>query len=201
MADAAHWDERYRSVGSTEVSWFEPEPTVSLELLDALGVTPDRSVIDVGGGASTLVDRLVARGHDDLAVLDISTAALDEARGRNGDPDAVTWITADLLAWEPPRRWDVWHDRAVLHFLTTDAQRGTYADVMAAALDPSGVFVLGAFASDGPTHCSGLEVRRQSFDDLAELAGDAEVVAARRHVHRTPSGGEQPFNWIAGRRR
>jgi trans-aconitate methyltransferase len=132
--------------------------------------------------------------------LDISSVALDESRERLGDPDAVTWITADLLRWVPPRRWSVWHDRAVLHFLTTDDQRAAYAAALDLALEPGGVFVLGAFALDGPTHCSGLEVRRQSFEDLAEVAGDAEIVEKRRHVHRTPSGVVQPFNWVAGRR-
>lgn len=201
MAEAAHWDERYGTVGSTRVSWYEPEPTVSLDLLDRLGVDARHSVIDVGGGASTLVDHLLARGHDDLAVLDLSSVALDECRRRTGDPSAVTWMAGDLLAWAPPRRWHVWHDRAVLHFLTTDDERATYAQALADALEPGGAFVLGAFAPDGPTHCSGLEVRRQSFEDLSELVGPADVLERRHHMHRTPSGGEQSFNWIAGRLR
>jgi trans-aconitate methyltransferase len=201
MVDAAHWNDRYRTTGSTKVSWYEPEPTVSLELLDELGVDAGCSAIDVGGGASTLVDHLLARGHRDLAVLDVSAAALDESRQRVGDPDAVTWIEADLLVWEPPRRWQVWHDRAVLHFLVDDEQRDAYARALSTALEEGGVFVLGAFAPDGPTQCSGLEVRRQSFDDLTELVGDADIVVQRHHAHRTPSGAEQSFNWIAGRRR
>lgn len=200
MADAAHWNDRYRTVGSFAVSWYEPEPTVSLELLDVLDIDPTQSVIDIGGGASPLVDHLLGRGHEDLAVLDVSAAALDEARRRTGDPDSVTWIEADLLAWTPPRRWQAWHDRAVLHFLTTDDQRASYARAITDTLESGGAFVLGAFAPDGPTQCSGLDVRRQSFEDLAELAGDAEVVTQHRHVHRTPGGGEQPFHWIAGRR-
>lgn len=199
MADAAHWNDRYRTVGSTEVSWYEPEPRVSLEMLDVLAVGVDESVIDVGGGASALVDRLLDRGHHDLAVLDHSAAALDEARQRTGDPAAVTWIEGDLLSWTPPRRWQVWHDRAVLHFLTTDDQRAVYARTLEAAIEPGGAVVLGAFAPDGPTHCSGLEVRRQTFEDLADLAGNIEVVERRHHLHQTPSGGEQSFNWIAGR--
>lgn len=199
MAGAEHWDERYGTVGSTELSWFEAEPAVSLELIDSLGVDSNQSVIDVGGGASLLIDRLLGRGHDDLAVLDISALALAEARRRTGDPAAVEWIEADLATWEPPRRWDVWHDRAVAHFLTTDGQRAAYARALSGALGPDGAFVIGAFAPDGPTHCSGLEVRRQSFDDLADLVGDALITERRHHIHRTPSGGEQSFNWIAGR--
>ena len=198
MADAAHWNDRYRTVGSTEVSWYEPEPTASLELLDILDVNVDQSVIDIGGGASTLVDPLLDRGHRDLAVLDLSAAALDEARARTGNPAAVTWIEGDLLSWTPRRRWQVWHDRAVAHFLTTDDQRTDYTQALAAAIEPGGAVVLGAFAPDGPTHCSGLEVRRQTFDDLAELAGNIEIIERRHHLHHTPGGGEQSFNWIAG---
>lgn len=199
MADAAHWNDRYRTIGATDVSWYEAEPTVSLELFDILGIGPNDPVIDIGGGASTLVDHLLGRGHEDLAVLDLSVAALDEAKHRTGDPTAITWINEDLLTWVPPRRWRVWHDRAVLHFLTTDHERDAYARTIAAALEPGGSFVLGAFAPDGPTHCSGLEVRRQSFDDLADLVGASHVIERRHHLHRTPSGGEQSFNWIAGR--
>ncbi len=200
MADAAHWDDRYETVGSTEVSWFEAEPTVSIGLLDSLGIGSSQSIIDVGGGASLLVDRLLARGHDDLAVLDVSGAALAEARRRTGDPAAVEWIEADLVTWKPSRRWEVWHDRAVAHFLTTDEERAAYTNALSAALGPDGAFVIGAFAPDGPTHCSGLEVRRQSFDDLAQLAGDASITERRHHTHTTPSVSDQSFNWIAGRR-
>lgn len=200
MADAAHWNSRYETVGSTEVSWFEAEPTVSVELLAELGIGADQSVIDVGGGASRLVDRLLAAGHTDLAVLDLSGAALAEARQRVGDPAAVEWIEADLVTWEPARRWDVWHDRAVVHFLTSDEERAVYAARLADAIEPDGAFVIGAFAPDGPTQCSGLEVRRQSFDDLAELVGEALIIERRHHVHLTPSGATQSFNWIAGRR-
>jgi SAM-dependent methyltransferase len=200
MADAAHWDDRYRTLGSTSVSWFETEPTMSLELIDALGVGPDHSVIDVGGGASVLADRLLARGHVDIGLLDLSSAALAEARERIGDSKAITWIEADIVTWTPSRQWDLWHDRAVAHFLTTDDQRAAYTAALRSAVGPSGAFVIGAFAPDGPTHCSGLEVRRQGFDDLVDLAGDGAAIKQRRHqVHRTPGGADQSFNWIAGR--
>lgn len=197
-----HWNDRYSSVGSTSVSWYEAVPTVSLELLDRIGVTVEQSVIDVGGGASLLVDHLLARGHRDLAVLDLSKVALEEARTRLGDPPSVSWIVADLLTWAPPRRWDVWHDRAVLHFLTGDADRSTYVEAMRLALAPGGAFVIGTFAEDGPTQCSSLPVRRQSPAELLELLqllGDVDVVEVRRHLHRTPAGVDQPFTWVAGR--
>jgi SAM-dependent methyltransferase len=201
MPGAEHWDERYRSVGSTAVSWYEATPTVSLALLDRLGVTAVESVIDVGGGASVFVDHLLARGHRDVAVLDLSKVALDEARTRLGDADSVSWIEADLLNWDPPRRWDVWHDRAVLHFLVDDDDRATYVEVMRRAVAPDGSFVIGTFAEDGPTECSSLPVRRQSADELIGLLGDVEVVERRRHKHHTPGGADQSFNWVAGRLR
>jgi SAM-dependent methyltransferase len=201
MAGAEHWNDRYRSVGSTAVSWYEPTPTVSLELLDQLGVTAERSVIDVGGGASALVDHLLERGHTDLAVLDLSKIALDEARGRLVEPASMTWIEADVVAWDPPRQWDVWHDRAVLHFLIDDEDRATYVEVLRQAVTPGGAFVIGTFAEDGPTECSSLPVRRQSADELVELLGDVNVIERRRHVHHTPGGADQPFTWIAGRLR
>jgi hypothetical protein len=201
MAGSEHWNERYRSVGATAVSWYESTPTVSLELFARLGVTTAQSVIDVGGGASVLVDQLLERGHQEVAVLDLSKVALDEARARLADDGAVTWIEADLLHWDPPRRWDVWHDRAVLHFLVSDDDRATYVEVLRRAVGMGGAFVIGTFAEDGPMECSSLPVRRQSADELIELLGDVEVIDRGRHVHHTPGGVDQPFTWVAGRLR
>ena len=199
MGDRAHWDGRYASTGSGAVSWYEEQPTTSLELLEALAIGLHDPIVDVGGGASTLVDHLLTRGHTDITVLDISTVALDVARVRLHDPPQVTWIDHDLLTWRPDRRWAAWHDRAVLHFLVDDDARSAYVELMRCALEPHGAFAIGTFAEDGPTQCSALPVRRYGPDDLVELLGDIEVVAQRRQIHRTPSGDEQPFNWIAGR--
>ena len=198
---ASHWDGRYRGGGPTAVSWYEAHVSVSLELISALGVGPDAAVLDVGGGASPLVDDLLARGHRDVAVLDVSAVGLDAARARLGDPAGVTWVVHDLLTWSPPRRWDVWHDRAVLHFLVDDGDRASYAALLRQALHPGGAVVIGTFAPDGPTHCSGLPVRRYAPADLGELLGEVDVVAERREVHRTPGGADQPFTWVAGRLR
>lgn len=201
MGDRAHWDDRYRSVGAAAVSWFEDRPTTSLELLEAVGATPATSVVDVGGGAAALVDELLRAGHRDLAVLDLSAEALTTARSRVAERDTVTWIHADLLAWEPTRRWDVWHDRAVLHFLVDAEDRATYAAILRRSLVAGGAFVIGTFAHDGPTHCSGLPVRGYSADELAHVLGEVEIIEQRRHLHRTPGGAVQPFTWIAGRLR
>lgn len=201
MAGAEHWNDRYRRTASTSVSWYEKAPVVSLELLDVLHVSAVESVIDIGGGASTFVDHLLCRGHREVAVLDLSKVALDEARARVGEPESVSWIETDLLEWQPPRQWHVWHDRAVLHFLTSDDDRASYVEVMRRAGTPGGAFVIGAFAKDGPTECSSLPVRRQSPAELVELLGNVEVIDQRRHVHHTPGGTDQPFTWVAGRMR
>ena len=174
---------------------------VSLELFDGPSVTTRDSVIDVGGGASGLVDRLLQRGHRDVAALDVSSVALAEARSRLADPAGVEWIVPDLLSWEPPRRWSVWHDRAVLRFLVRDDDRASYVKLLRRTVEPGGAFVIGAFAEDGPTECSALPVRRSTPSELIELVGDAEVAVELRRVHRTPSGVDQPFNWLAGRLR
>jgi len=119
-----HWDDRYRTVGPTHVSWYESEPRLSLAMLELGGLDHDRSVIDVGGGASSLSTRLVARGHRDVTVVDVSAEALRIARASIVDPDAVTFIETDITEWSPTRTWDLWHDRAVFHFLTGEDQRG-----------------------------------------------------------------------------
>ncbi len=201
MGDRAHWDARYRSIGAEAVSWFEERPTTSLEMLAAVGVTSEHSVIDVGGGASTIVDELLAAGHCDLTVLDLSAVAIDTARARVGDVDEVMWVQADILTWEPARKWDVWHDRAVLHFLVGDAARAAYRDRLRGALVADGRFVIATFAEDGPEHCSGMPVRRYTAADLASWLGtDFDVRRHRREVHVTPGGGVQQFTWVGGRR-
>ena len=174
---------------------------VSLKLFDGPSVTTRDSVIDVGGGACGLVDRLLQRGHRHVAVLDVFSGALAEARSRLADPAGVEWIERDLLSWEPPRRWSVWHDRAVLRFLVRDDDRASYVKLLRRTVEPGGAFVIGVFAEDGPTECSALPVRRSTPSELVELVGDAEVAVELRRVHRTPSGVDQPFNWLAGRLR
>jgi len=192
-----YWDDRYAD-GDTHLSWYQEHARTSVELMDAVGRTPDTSVLDVGGGASTLVDDLLAGGQRDVTVLDVSAPALAIASRRLGAPAEVTWMVADLLAWEPPRCWDLWHDRAVLHFLVDAQDRDTYVRLLRRALRPGGAFVIGTFAADGPTHCSGLPVQRYAAEDLAELLGDVTVVERRREVHHTPGGAAQPFTWLAG---
>jgi hypothetical protein len=197
-----HWDDRYRASGSDEVSWYQEQPTVSLELISAAGLDRTTALIDVGGGAARLVDRLLADGWSDLTVLDVSDVALHEARTRVGPNPHVEWIAQDLLTWRPTRRYDAWHDRAVFHFLVEEHDRRQYRAVLSEALTPEATLVVGAFASDGPTHCSGLPVARYDTDTLVHaLGGRFDVLSTRREEHVTPRGRTQPFTWVALRGR
>lgn len=197
----AHWDGRYRTVGDRSVSWFEEEPLLSMSLIDLVGATPATSVIDIGGGASALTSRLQQRGFADLTVLDVSTVALDASRGRVERPDEVAWVHADIVDWSPERRWAVWHDRAVFHFLTDPADRHRYRELLQHALEPNGAVILATFAEDGPTTCSGLAVERYSAEHLlAEIGPGFTKIASGGSGHVTPSGAIQPFVWVAARR-
>ena len=196
---AAHWNGRY-AADPSQLSWFQTSPGVSLELIDALGVGPDTAVIDAGGGASSLVDQLIVRGFHDVTVLDVAESALGVARGRVGDAP-VEWIVADLLTWVPTRRYGLWHDRAVFHFMADDRSRQRYLHTMQVSLAPDGAVIIGTFAADGPTSCSGLPVVRYSASELGELLSTVglEVAGSRREVHSTPSGVTQAFTWVMAR--
>lgn len=195
---ADHWENAYTTSDATEVSWFQAEPLVSLELIQVLRVPLTASVIDIGGGASRLVDHLVERGFSDVSVLDISESALRIARLRLGDSVPISWLHEDLLLWHPARRYDLWHDRAVFHFLVDDGDRNAYLEALRAGIAPGGTVILATFADDGPKYCSGLPVARSSAEDLAAVLGDSFVVTeTRREEHRTPSGVVQPFTWVA----
>ena len=194
-----HWNGVYRSKDAADLSWYQPRAALSLEWIVAH--VPDRvaRVLDVGGGASTLVDGLLAAGHGNVAVLDVSGAALAQAAQRLGpSADAVRWIEADVLTHEfAPDSVALWHDRAVFHFLTAREDRRRYVRQVRRALRPGGLVLMATFASDGPTRCSGLDVVRYDPNDLqAEFGTPFERVATRREVHRTPSGVEQAFTYL-----
>ena len=194
----AHWDDAYR-MGETTRSWFEVDPGQSLRMIDAAGASADASVVDVGGGTARLVDSLLARGHHDLTVVDISGTALEVSQQRLGrNALRVAWIHADIRVWSPARVFDVWHDRAVLHFLTSEADQERYRNTLDGATLPGAIAVLGCFASDGPTHCSGLPVVRRDPRDLQEFLGaEWSIVVQDRELHATPGGAVQPFTWTA----
>jgi SAM-dependent methyltransferase len=190
-----HWQRVWTDKEPTEVSWFEPSPRVSLELIDQLELAPDAAIIDVGGGASGLTAELVRRGHQDLTVADVSEAALARAReGMGADAARVDWVVADVREADFGREFALWHDRAVFHFLTAEADRHAYRDVLQRSLAVGGLAIIATFAPEGPTSCSGLPVARYAADELAaELTPVLELRSSQTEVHETPTGNEQQF--------
>lgn len=204
MDRRSHWEHVYETKAPDALSWYQPSPVRSLALLDEIGVTAETRLIDVGGGDSTLVDALLARGLRRITVLDVSAAALERARARLGAcADEVTWAQADITtATLPEAAFDVWHDRAVFHFLIAAADRARYVAAMERALRPGGWGVFATFALDGPERCSGLDVVRYAPEELAATLGASfELVRSDREVHGTPWGAEQPFTYVVVRRR
>jgi 2-polyprenyl-3-methyl-5-hydroxy-6-metoxy-1,4-benzoquinol methylase len=197
-----HWDNVYRTKREDEVSWFQASPTLSLDLIHAAAVERHASIIDVGGGASRLVDALIEEGFANLTVLDVSEAATETAKARLGArATAVTWIVADVTKWEPGGTYDVWHDRAAFHFLTAPEDRVAYAQRVLQAVRPGGHVIVGTFALDGPERCSGLPVVRHDAESIGTVLGPSfKLIETRRHEHQTPMGGSQKFQFSRFRR-
>jgi SAM-dependent methyltransferase len=193
----AHWEGIYTTKGETEVSWFQETPAPSLELMALIGATRRSAIIDIGGGASRLVDSLLSQGCLDVTVLDLSQAALAAAKARLGDKaKEIAWVVADVTTWEPSRTYDVWHDRATFHFLTDLADQAAYVDRLRRALRRGGHAIIGTFALDGPEKCSGLPVVRYDANSLRAVLGEEFVlIDTRRHEHVTPSGATQRFQF------
>jgi ubiquinone/menaquinone biosynthesis C-methylase UbiE len=190
-----HWEDMYAKKMPTEVSWYQIEPTVSLDLIKSTGIDHAGKIIDVGGGASVLVDKLLDKGFQDLTVLDISAKSLSYAKERLGDrATRVSWIEADVTEFDPPQKYDLWHDRAVFHFLTEENDRKKYVQNMDKALNFGGHVIIASFAIEGPLKCSGLDVERYSDGKLKnELGNSFEFVKSVEEVHRTPWSSEQKF--------
>ncbi|HEY9448877.1 MAG TPA: class I SAM-dependent methyltransferase [Gemmatimonadaceae bacterium] len=198
----AHWERLYTTKQPAEVSWYQPQPARSLELLRQVGAGPETAIIDVGGGDSTLVDAVVAEHLGRLTVLDVSAVALGRARERlAARNDEVTWMEADITRVElPAEAFDIWHDRAVFHFLVHPDDRMRYVTTAKAALRPGGTLLLATFAPAGPARCSGLEVARYSAGELARELGEAFLLTRSfMDVHHTPAGIEQPFTYTVFR--
>lgn len=203
MNDIQHWQGVYGSKPADGVSWYRPHLETSLRLLSQAGLQPASRVIDVGGGASTLVDDLLARGVSRITVLDLSETALAISRRRlAGQGSTVQWLAADITGAElPANGFDFWHDRAVLHFLVEPAQAAAYVAKVRDSLAPGGTAVIGGFAPDGPERCSGLPVARRSPAGLAELFGAGFSLAhEEREMHTTPGGATQAFAWAVLRK-
>jgi SAM-dependent methyltransferase len=190
-----HWETVYQQNHSAEVSWYQDYPQLSLQFIESAGVTIDQPILDVGGGTSLLVDNLLLKGYERLAVLDISEAAIAQSRLRLGlKADEVEWYVADVRAFAPPHRFALWHDRAVFHFMVDEADRRAYLEVLCSALEPHGHVILATFALHGPETCSGLPVCRYDATMLEEeLGSDFNLIESWPEEHVTPSGGVQPF--------
>ncbi|WP_027581017.1 class I SAM-dependent methyltransferase [Bradyrhizobium sp. Ai1a-2] len=198
----AHWQDVYSKKAENEVSWFQENPAPSIELIMQVGATRASPIIDIGGGASRLVDDLIDKGFEDVTVLDVSEAALQVARSRLGDRAAkVDWIVTDITTWEPSRTYEIWHDRAAFHFLTGENDRAAYVKRLKQALKAGGHAIIATFALDGPERCSGLPVVRYDAEGLGRILGPAfQLTDRRQHRHATPWGAEQSFQFSVFRR-
>lgn len=193
-----HWDGVYQTKLPTEVSWYRPHLETSLELIAQAAPEGRGAVIDIGGGESTLVDDLLARGHTDVTLVDISATALAVTRERLGERAAsLQWVCGDATQVSlPEARYDVWHDRAVFHFLTDAASRAAYVRQVARSVRPGGHVIIGAFGPNGPTQCSGLDVVRYNADALhGEFGARFELLRHLEEDHKTPMGRSQQFVW------
>jgi SAM-dependent methyltransferase len=190
-----HWDAIYTSTDPSALSWFQPDPATSIAMIHDAGVKLDARILDIGGGASTLPDHLLAEGFKAVTVMDTASAAMDRSRQRLGrSAEEITWIAADVLTWEPQIRCDLWHDRAVFHFLTNPEDRARYISRLRTALVPGGSAIFATFALNGPRRCSGLPVQRYSAETLStELGRGFTLVGMVTEDHITPSGSLQRF--------
>jgi ubiquinone/menaquinone biosynthesis C-methylase UbiE len=203
MQSKEHWEDVYTTKSATAVSWFQEHARRSVQFIQQTGVARDAAIIDVGGGASTLVDDLLAAGYSNLSVLDLSEAALTTAKERlGGRARDVAWLVGDVTRIELPRHaYDVWHDRAVFHFLTLRAEREAYVKAVLRAVRPGGHVIVATFAEDGPEQCSGLPVMRYIADGLhAEFGAPFMLLRQEREEHHTPSGMVQKFTYCLCRK-
>jgi SAM-dependent methyltransferase len=189
-----HWERIYTDKRPAEVSWYEPVPRSSIAAIERVGLPLGAPIIDVGGGASRLASELLRRGHTDVTVADISAKALERARDGFPDADRVEWVQADIRDHDFGRRFAVWHDRAVFHFMVSQEERDGYLATLERSLHVDGHVVIAGFGPEGPTRCSGLPVDRYGPEELAATLGDGfQLVSAHLEEHRTPSGTNQQF--------
>jgi len=198
-----HWEQVYGNKSPDETSWFQREPRLSLSMIANTGFGPEASVIDIGGGASLLVDHLLDRGYRDLSVLDISLAAQGQASQRLGErAEQIEWIEADVTTFNPVRRYDIWHDRAAFHFLISDRDRRSYVDVLRNSLAPGGQAIIATFAPGGPEKCSGLDIVQYDSGKLGrELGAEFMLQEQEEETHITPANRQQLFCFFRYRRR
>ncbi|MDO6432640.1 class I SAM-dependent methyltransferase [Flavitalea sp. BT771] len=202
MNKRMHWDKIFAHKNDNEKSWFQPYPATSVAFIEELNLPKNAAIIDVGGGDSRLADTLLEKGYTDITVLDISAAAIQNARERLGkDADRVQWIVGDILEFLPSRHYDCWHDRAVFHFVTQPDNIRRYTRLMEDSIQPHGALIIGTFAEDGPEKCSGLPVKRYSQRMLTSiLQSSFEKIRCIDEKHETPFHTIQSFTFCSFRR-
>jgi SAM-dependent methyltransferase len=201
VTEAAHWDDVYQTRAHDSLSWFQPSADISLALITSVADPAAISVIDVGAGTSPLADALLTAGCRDLTLVDLSETALAATSARLNEPTSVATVVGDITEWDPGRTFDLWHDRAVFHFLSGPG-RDRYVATAERSIREGGHLVIGTFADDGPTRCSDRDVSRYSADQLAAaFANGFEMVTTRDEHHLTPKDIDQHFTWVVLRRR
>lgn len=193
-----HWEEVYRQKAACETSWYQEVPQPSLSMIENADTDLDTPVIDIGGGASLLVDKLLEMGFIDLTILDVSASALAQAKQRLAmKAERVSWLEADVTTFRPARRYGLWHDRAAFHFLTEPEDRQHYLNTLEQALQPGGQAVIAVFSPQGPKKCSGLDIVQYDADGMVEALGPTfQLLEEREALHVTPMGNEQWFNYF-----
>lgn len=193
-----HWEKVFRQKSADQTSWHQDVPQLSLAMIARASLDFKTPIIDIGGGASLLVDHLLEQGYSDLTILDISVAALEQAKARLGNRAGVpVWVEADVTRFRPVRQFGLWHDRAAFHFLTDPEDRRSYVDVLTRALITRGQAVIATFSPQGPEKCSGLDIIQYDASRIGETLGPAyDLLEQREERHLTPSGGEQWFNYF-----
>jgi len=202
MTNKDHWDQVYSGDSPERVSWYQDAPHVSLRMIESIGLAPSARILDVGGGSSTLVDHLLDRGFGSICIMDISQMAIRHSQKRLGDrADQALWLVNDVKMLELPEPYDLWHDRALLHFMTEHRERARYAEVLRRTVGPGGHAIISTFSVDGPQKCSGLPVRRYDAVDIENLLGsEFGLCEACDETHLTPSRGRQIFSYFFLRR-
>lgn len=197
MTNTEHWTRVYETKDAQEVSWFQPKAEMSLKLIQGLNLAQDAAIVDMGGGASRLIDGLLDLGFHRPTVVDIAAAALEQSKARLGDRQSlVDWVCADARLWDAPRTYHLWHDRAAFHFLTQPTDQAAYIDRLRSALNDGGFALIASFAPDGPETCSGLPVQRYDAAQLGQVLGPQfTMLDHQSELHHTPWGSVQSFQY------
>jgi 2-polyprenyl-3-methyl-5-hydroxy-6-metoxy-1,4-benzoquinol methylase len=199
MDKKKHWDGIYGEKTFSELTWFQPEAKVSVDLIDKLDLSKESSILDVGGGASTLIDSLIEKEFKKITVLDLSENALKQSQKRIGEKTSyISWCVGDVIDFKFNKKFDLWHDRAVFHFLTQESEQEKYISNLEASTKRGSHFIISTFAEDGPLKCSGLEIVRYSKDNLVDkFSAHFECIEFKKETHTSPTGMEQKFNyWV-----